>query len=148
MAEPVSGAAGAVIQGMLLAWTVIAMPIARAEAFVDPTRPPASIALPQDGTAQRAFSGPTLQSVMISPGRMEATISGQTVKLGEKFGEAVLDKITESEVVLRNGSDLQTLKLYPGIEKRTASGGAAGSGAASGRTKSSRTGSKPDSRRP
>lgn len=147
MAEPVNGAASLVIRGMLLAWTLIAMPIAHAEVFVDPTRPPASIALPQDGTAQRAFSGPTLQSVMISPGRMEATISGQTVKLGEKFGEAVLEKITESEVVLRNGSDLQTLKLYPGIEKRT-SDGVAGSRAALGRTKSGRPGSKPDSRRP
>ena len=141
MAEPVSEAAKVVIRCGLLAWGLIAISIARAEVFVDPTRPPASLA--QDGSAQRAFSGPTLQSVLVSPGRTEAIISGQTVKLGGKFGEAVVVKITEGEVVLRTGTDLQTLKLYPGIEKRATSGAASMS-----RTAPGRAASKPDSRGP
>jgi MSHA biogenesis protein MshK len=40
------------------------------------------------------------------------------VNLGEKFGDARVVKISESEVVLRNGSNLQTLKLFPGLEKQ------------------------------
>jgi MSHA biogenesis protein MshK len=38
--------------------------------------------------------------------------------LGDKFGEARVVKISESEVQLRSDTDLQTLKLFPGIEKR------------------------------
>lgn len=92
----------------------------RAEALVDPTRPPASLDALEAGGA-RAVSGPVLQSVLISPGRMVAIISGQAVKLGEKYGEARVVQITEGAVVLRSGKELQTLKLFPDVEKRMAS---------------------------
>lgn len=89
-----------------------------AQQLRDPTQPPSL--LMQDGAA--GTSGETvLQSVFISPTRRAAIISGQTVKLGEKFNGATLVKITESEVVLRNGGELQTLKLFPGIGKRLTS---------------------------
>jgi MSHA biogenesis protein MshK len=105
----------------LLSLALIATPAVFAESLADPTRPPASLAAPQ-GNASVPVGGPILQSVLISPGRMVAIISGQTVKLDEKFGEATVIKIAENEVVLRNGKDLQTLKLFPGVEKRVASG--------------------------
>lgn len=104
------------IQGGFLLLMLAATPVSFAETFLDPTRPPASLGLAA-GPISPA-SGPVLQSVLISPGRMLAIISGQTVRLGEKFGEARVVKITESEVLLRSGKDLQTLKLFPGIEKR------------------------------
>jgi len=56
--------------------------------------------------------------VLISPTRRVAVIDGQTVALGEKFGEARVVRIAEDEVVLRNGQDQQVLKLFPAIEKR------------------------------
>jgi MSHA biogenesis protein MshK len=118
------------IQGGILLLLCAATPVGFAESFLDPTRPPASLGLAQEGISAPA-SGPVLQSVLISPGRMVAIISGQTVRLGEKFGEARVVKITESEVLLRSGTDLQTLKLFPGIEKRLTS---------------SRADTKPDSR--
>ena len=93
-----------------------------AEPLTDPTRPPASLTVgQQDATS---FSGPVLQSVMISVERRAAIISGQTVKLGDKFGNAQVIKISEGEVVLRSGKDLQILKLFPNIEKLPASSGA------------------------
>jgi MSHA biogenesis protein MshK len=61
-----------------------------------------------------------LQSVMISASGAAAIISGQTVKLGQKYGDAVLVKVAESEVVLKDASGVQVLKLYPGVEKRSA----------------------------
>jgi MSHA biogenesis protein MshK len=117
------------IQGGFLLLMFAATPASFAENFIDPTRPPDSLGLAQDGTTRA--SGPVLQSVLISPGRVVAIISGHTVRLGEKFGEARVVKITESEVLLRSGTDLQTLKLFPGIEKRLTS---------------SRAATKPDSR--
>lgn len=109
------------IHGGFLLLMLAAMPVSFAQSFLDPTRPPASLGLAQEGISSAPASGPVLQSVLISPGRMVAIISGKTVSLGEKFGEARVVKITESEVLLRSGTDLQTLKLFPGIEKRLTS---------------------------
>ena len=129
MAEHLSIATGKMtIQGGFLLLLFAATPVSVAESFLDPTRPPAAPGLAQEGTAPA--SGPVLQSVLISPGRTVAIISGKAVSIGEKFGEARVVGITESEVQLRNGTDLQTLKLFPGIEKRLTSG---------------RAGTKPDS---
>lgn len=89
--------------------------------FSDPTRPPASIGKAEQGNVTPEVAGIVLQSVLISSGRRVAVISGQNVKLGEKFGDARVVKITESEVVLKNGKDTQILKLFPDIEKRRVS---------------------------
>jgi MSHA biogenesis protein MshK len=89
-----------------------------AETLPDPTMP--STGGYVAGRAPVA-SGPVLQSVLISPGRRVAVISGQAVKLGEKYGDSQVVKITESEVVLQGESGSQTLRLYPGVEKKLTS---------------------------
>jgi len=61
---------------------------------------------------------PVLQSIILSATRKAAMISGQTVILGEKFGEARLVNLTPSEAVLRTGEGLQVLKLFPDVEKK------------------------------
>ncbi len=109
------------IQRGLLLLMLAATPVGASEILRDPTRPPATFEPVPEGTVSAPASGPVLQSVLISSGRRVAIISGQTVSLGEKFGEARVVKITESEVLLRSGTALQTLKLFPGIEKRPAS---------------------------
>lgn len=86
----------------------------------DPTRPPAGLAT---GAADADLAGDTgggvmLQSVLISPTHKAAIISGVMVKLGEKYGDAVLVRVAENEVVLKSGGTQQVLKLYPGVEKR------------------------------
>lgn len=94
---------------------------ANAQALPDPTRPSvgygASLAYGGYGAQQ---DGPVLQSVMLSPRRKSAIISGVKVDLGEKYADARLIRISEGEVVLQRGGELQTLKLFPGVEKRTA----------------------------
>jgi MSHA biogenesis protein MshK len=92
---------------------------ASAQSLRDPTRPPASLGQAEHPEAGAA--GPVLQSVLVSPERKIAIISGQTVKLGGKFGDAKVIRITESEVVLSNGSHVQTLKLFPALEKQSGS---------------------------
>lgn len=102
-----------VVSGFLLC-----LPLVHAQDLPDPTRPPAAMDTRPDPAAGTQAGGPILQSVLISPTRKAAIISGQTVALGEKFGDAWIVKITETEVVLRNGKEIQTLKLFPDIEKR------------------------------
>jgi MSHA biogenesis protein MshK len=107
------------------AWAMLMLPVAAgAETLPDPTLPPATLA--PGGYGPPVTSGPVLQSVLVSPGRKVAVISGQTVGLGAKFGDATVVKITEGEVALRNGNNVQVLTLYPGMEKKS-SGAATGS---------------------
>lgn len=79
----------------------------------DPTRPP-----PQFNAAEgeAVSTGPVLQSVKISPTERSAIIGGDLVKLGGKYGDARVVKITEREVVLRSAAGIQTLKMYPDVE--------------------------------
>jgi MSHA biogenesis protein MshK len=94
--------------------------VAHAEGLVDPTRPPAMIESAGEQAAS-ASAGPVVQSILISPTRRIATINGQAFKQGDKYGEARVVKITENEVVIRNGQEMQTLKLFPQVEKQAAS---------------------------
>jgi MSHA biogenesis protein MshK len=116
MAEPLSKSIATLMsQRGLLLCLCLAVSLAHSQTLTDPTQPPAAFG---QGAAA-VITGPMLQSVLIASGRSEAIISGQTVRLGEKFGDAQVIKITDTEVVLRNGKDLQTLRLFPSIEKRS-----------------------------
>jgi MSHA biogenesis protein MshK len=88
-----------------------------AQINVDPMRPAAGISAEMpDDTAP----GNQLQSVMISPTRHAAIINGVVVELGAKYGDAVLMRVAEDEVVLRSGSSQQVLKLFPAVERADA----------------------------
>ena len=82
--------------------------------LADPTRPPAV------GPAAEVVvpEGPRLQSVLISPTRRTAVISGKTVALGARFGDATVEAINEGTVVLKYADRRDTLQLIPGMDKR------------------------------
>ena len=88
----------------------------QAQTLLDPTRPPA--AMMDTSSNSEVISGPVLQSILIAPNRRVAIISGQTVALNGKYGEQTLIKMSETEVVLRNGKEFQTLKLFPEFNKK------------------------------
>lgn len=94
--------------------------VACAQGMSDPTRPPGGLA---ESTEAVSAGGPVLQSVMLSPTRKVAVISGELVALGGRYGAARLVKLTESEAVLKNGADVTVLRLYPLVEKRAAGPG-------------------------
>jgi hypothetical protein len=89
---------------------------AQTRPLVDPTRPP-NVAM---GSAAEAavVEGPRLQSVLISPTRRTAVISGTTVALGGNYGNARVEDISESAVVLRYPDRRETLQLLPSRDKR------------------------------
>jgi len=103
--------------GLCAACGLLAALPAPAQQLPDPTRPPSM--LNQDGGAAAA-AGPVLQSVLISPERRMAIISGKQVELGGEFDGARVTSISETQVVLRSGGASRTLKLYPDIDKRGA----------------------------
>ena len=92
---------------------------AHAENLPDPTRPPSELGAAAASGAAVPSGGPLLQSVLISPRHKVAIISGKMVALDGMYGSARVVKISEGEVVLNEGGSLQTLKLFPGVEKKT-----------------------------
>ena len=96
--------------GLLVACALAATP-ALAQ-LSDPTRPPGAAA---GGDAAATGAGAQLQSVRISGSERSAMINGETVKLNGKYGEALVIRITESEVVLRSATGTETLHMYPDI---------------------------------
>ncbi|MBR7800067.1 MSHA biogenesis protein MshK [Undibacterium sp. FT137W] len=86
----------------------------------DPTRPPNRVL--QSGMGLTVASGPILQSILISANRKLAIIDGKAVRLNGKFGDQTLIRMTENEVVLKRGKQLQTLSLHPDLSKKPVTG--------------------------
>lgn len=112
-----------------IALLLIAAPavLAFAQVAADPTRPPdaldaASVTAPASaGSGVPApASGPVLESILIAETHSEAIISGKVVHPGDQIAMGKIVKISESEVTVRTNAGLQTLKLFPGVEKRLA----------------------------
>ena len=85
----------------------------------DPTRPPAAFYEPADLSGEAGeITGPVLQSVVIpAKGRPIAVIGGQEVRLGGRYGDNRLIRLTEREAVLEGPEGTLRLPLTPGIEK-------------------------------
>jgi len=89
--------------------------------LADPTRPPMVAPGARDAAAPGAGAGaPRLQSILISPQRRLAVIDGRTVALGGRVEQATLVQIAETYVMLRQGTELKTLELYPGVVRKDA----------------------------
>ena len=97
---------------------------AQRAALVDPTRPP-NMSVEAGAKESAAPAGPRLQSVLISPTRRVAVISGSTVVQGGKYGNATVASISEGAVLLRYADRKETLHLIPGVVKRDRLTGAA-----------------------
>jgi len=88
---------------------------AQTRPLADPTRPPNVSA---EAAEAVVIEGPRLQSVLISPTRRAAVISGTAVALGGRYGNARVEAISESAVVLRYADRRETLQLLPRQDKR------------------------------
>lgn len=92
---------------------LLAFASVNAEDLPDPTRPPAALGMNAEDAA--GYQGPGLQSIYVSPSRREATVDGQPVKVGGKIGEATVIGITDDAVIVREGKELRTLRLFPNL---------------------------------
>ena len=93
--------------------------LAQAQALSDPTRPPqVTPGVARESGAPAAAPATRLQSILISPARKLAVIDGRTVTVGARVDDATVVQIAETHVTLRQGGELKTLELYPGIERK------------------------------
>lgn len=101
----------------IVAACTLAAGAAFAQALQDPTRPPASLMASVNGAqGSAAPDGPQLQSILIARtpgGRHVAVIDGETVRPGDSFRGAKVERMTQTEVVLSKGGKKQVLRLFP-----------------------------------
>lgn len=117
MAEGEKWKAGMFSSYVLPVCALVITPLVAAQALNDPTRPPAAVFSDVPGDPGAA-AGPLLQSVMISPAGSSAIIGGERVKLGGKYGDARVVKITANEVVLRSAHGTEILRMYPDVNMK------------------------------
>jgi hypothetical protein len=103
-----------ILTGFLAPWCAV-----QGQDLRDPTRPPffarASSTVKE---ASQPAADLVLQTVLVSPQRRNAVISGRLVHLGDSISGMRVVAIRESEVVLRSELELRTLQLFPGIAKQ------------------------------
>ena len=100
------------------ALALLGVPPVFAQALNDPTRPPREIL--GGGAVKASAPAPgysPAQVVIISKDRRQATINGQTVGLGERYGSATVVAITDEEIVLQRPQATEIIKLYSAIRR-------------------------------
>ena len=80
----------------------------------DPTRP-------SGGGGGGGASGVT--SILITPARKQAVVNGQTVRVGDRVGDAVVVDILSYEVILNRGGRESRMRLVPRLDKTKSEGG-------------------------
>lgn len=102
----------------VVACSLLCAGTAQAQQLRDPTRPPSFLA-PAGRTGQIVTqSGLLLQTVLISPQRRNATVSGRLLHVGDTIAGMRVAEIRESAVVLQGRGERRTLELFPSVEKR------------------------------
>jgi hypothetical protein len=88
-----------------------------AQQLRDPTRPPLDVSAKPAGAKSRTHGGLVLQTVLISPERKTAVISGRVMSVGDTLSGFRLVEIREGEVVMKGSRGTRTLRLYPAVSK-------------------------------
>ncbi len=102
--------------GFALVISLVA-PRGLAQGLNDPTRPPREILGGGVEVFEPAGNFSPAQVVIISTDRRQATINGQTVVLGGRYGNATLVRISDEEIVLQRPEGTETIKLYSSVRR-------------------------------
>lgn len=82
--------------------------------LVDPTRPHSARAF----DAEPSFTGPVLQSTIVTASERRAMINGRFYRVGDQVGAAQVADIQPNRVVLRQAGRETTLSLFPRFTPR------------------------------
>ncbi len=107
---------------LLMALTsLVSMAQEQAQGLRDPTVPPAAAGLAQSGAVAQPA---TLESggiaVVVRQGKPYLVIGTRLYAQGQKFGQTRIERITETEVWLREAGALRKVSVFSGIERRAA----------------------------
>ena len=84
----------------------------------DPTRPPAETAASADGGAvAQSPLGESRGSVVVRDGKPYLVVGTRLVAVGQKVGQARLERVTETEIWLREDGVLQKLPRFVGVQR-------------------------------
>ena len=103
---------------IIVACALCAACAAQAQQLRDPMRPPSFVAPGGRSGQVVSESGLVLQTVLISPQRRNATVSGRLLNVGDSIAGMRVVEIRESAVVLQGAGGQRTLELFPSVEKR------------------------------
>jgi hypothetical protein len=103
---------------LLLGW-LLAMPLGllNAQSLRDPTLPPAAAGLAATGPG--ASNEQAAMGVIVRDGRPYLVADTRLYAQGEKLGKARIERISETEVWLREGGVLRKVPQFAGIQRHT-----------------------------
>jgi len=117
------------LRGWLASWLLVLAGAGMAVGYVssafsqvlrDPTAEPA---YPGGGVGGEARPGPDVAAlpVLVVDGRPHVIMGTRLYAPGQMLGAARIERITDTEVWLREGSVLRKVSRYPGVERRSVS---------------------------
>jgi len=114
---------------MTLRWRVVAcmwialffcFDLAQAQALRDPTVPPAGAGLASPAPdAKSGGVAPGAMTIIVRDGRPYLAVGTRLYAQGEKLGQARVERITETEVWLREGGVLRKMQQFPSVQRST-----------------------------
>lgn len=104
------------MKGLLICLVLLASASLEAQTLRDPTVPPGSGA---GGVAVPSRSTPGGWSVIVVDGRPHVAVGTRLYAEGQTLGRARIERITETEVWLREGRELRKVPLYAGVLRRS-----------------------------
>ncbi len=97
---------------------LLAAPALQAQALRDPTLPPGTGAgAPTGAAASRAGQG--RWPLIVVDGTRHVAVGTRLYAEGQLLGAARIERITETEVWLREGRALRKVPLYAGVQRRS-----------------------------
>jgi hypothetical protein len=101
---------------LVLAGFGVCGPASAQDALRDPTMPPSVTAETSDEPARSAL-GLDGTSVIVRDGKAGLVVGTRVVFPGQKLGAWALERITETEIWLRNGTHLRKISRFSGIQR-------------------------------
>lgn len=96
--------------------------VAGAQSLRDPTLPPLDAGVAVTPNAARSLSfDSSATTVIVRNGRRYLAVGTRLYAPGEKLGQARIERITETELWLREGGVLRRLPFFDGIERHAVS---------------------------
>ena len=116
------GRLAALLPALCLAWcsqgVALAADALPAKALRDPTQAPAALDAAPQQTPDALPVGNEGLSVVVREGKALLVVGTRLVAPGQQIGNYRLERITETEVWLRNGTGLRKLARFGGIERK------------------------------
>ena len=98
---------------------------ADAQSLRDPTLPPIEAGLASSLPSGKALSAePSAMTIIVRNGRPHLVVGTRLYAQGQQLGKARIERISETEVWLREGGVLRKVSQFTGIQRRTVPSGA------------------------